>query len=188
MFTQVNVLEHSTTSHEVRNNQDKPVLEHVVEATVEVTFINADDPEDRCSFKAVGHGIDRSDKAPGKATTYAVKTVYLNAFHLKGQPDNEADDRRGASDHSKADRSAGSPSAGAARPRPVNDTAAASADYVVRFTAHKGKKISDPSIPDDYLEWMVRDAKYADAREAAAAELKRRESQKAPTTNNSNPS
>ena len=38
--------------------------------------------------------MDYSDKATGKAISYAAKAAYLSAFHLRGQPDSESDDIR----------------------------------------------------------------------------------------------
>ena len=64
----------------------------VTEVELELRFINSDDPEDTLSMRSLGHGIDPSDKAPGKAVTYALKTAYIGLFHLKGQADNEAED------------------------------------------------------------------------------------------------
>lgn len=35
----------------------------------------------------VGYGIDKNDKGPGKATSYALKTYLVGTFALKGMPD-----------------------------------------------------------------------------------------------------
>ncbi len=58
---------------------------------LDVTFCNADNPADKLTLRAVGMGVDPSDKAEGKAVSYALKTLYLAVFHLRGKPDNEAD-------------------------------------------------------------------------------------------------
>lgn len=62
------------------------------EADVEVTFINADNPDDRMSVQAFGYGIDGGDKGPGKAVSYAVKYALLKTFCLEtgDDPDNDA--------------------------------------------------------------------------------------------------
>ncbi len=56
-----------------------------------IELVNADNPSDRCQIKGWGQGLDNSDKATGKAQSYAAKAAYLSAFHLRGQPDNEED-------------------------------------------------------------------------------------------------
>lgn len=61
------------------------------ECFVTIEFINADDPKDKLSIVGWGQGLDYSDKATGKAQSYAMKAAYLSAFHLRGQPDNESD-------------------------------------------------------------------------------------------------
>lgn len=61
------------------------------ECVVSIELVNADDPSDRMSIVGWGQGLDYSDKATGKATSYAAKAAYLSAFHLRGQPDNEDD-------------------------------------------------------------------------------------------------
>lgn len=61
------------------------------ECTIKIELVNADDPEDKCHIVGWGQGLDNSDKATGKAISYAAKAAYLSAFHLRGQPDNEED-------------------------------------------------------------------------------------------------
>lgn len=64
------------------------------EASIAVTYVNVDDPQDRTeALLAWGEGLDVSDKAMGKATSYALKNHLLAMFMLRGQPDNEADQR-----------------------------------------------------------------------------------------------
>jgi len=60
-------------------------------AMVSIMFFNADDPADEMSVISYGQGFDTLDKAVGKAISYACKNLYLSMFHLKGQPDNEAE-------------------------------------------------------------------------------------------------
>lgn len=59
------------------------------ECSIEIMLINADNPEDRQPIVGWGQGLDYSDKATGKAISYAAKSAYLSAFHLRGQPDSE---------------------------------------------------------------------------------------------------
>ena len=61
------------------------------ECTITIELVNADKPDERTSIMGWGQGLDYSDKATGKAVSYASKSAYLSAFHLRGQPDNEHD-------------------------------------------------------------------------------------------------
>jgi hypothetical protein len=56
-----------------------------------ISFVNADKPEERVALHAWGDGIDTGDKAAGKAYAYALKNVLLATFFLRGQPDVEED-------------------------------------------------------------------------------------------------
>ena len=49
----------------------------------EVALINADDPQDRETYRVEAHAEDSGDKAPGKALSYAVKMILLKAFVLE---------------------------------------------------------------------------------------------------------
>lgn len=57
-----------------------------------VDIVNVDDPSDKITIQSFGDGIDYGDKSSGKAFSYALKTILLGVFQLRGQPDNEADD------------------------------------------------------------------------------------------------
>lgn len=59
------------------------------ECMIRIELINADDKNDKLSFFGWGQGLDYSDKATGKAMSYAAKSAYLSTFHLRGQPDSE---------------------------------------------------------------------------------------------------
>jgi len=59
------------------------------ECLIVIELVNADNPEERKCIQGWGQGLDFSDKATGKAISYAAKSAYLSAFHLRGQPDNE---------------------------------------------------------------------------------------------------
>lgn len=61
------------------------------ECAITIELINADNPDERRTIKGWGQGLDYSDKATGKAMSYATKSAYLASFHLRGQPDNEED-------------------------------------------------------------------------------------------------
>ena len=52
------------------------VVEHSQEgnrtsATVDVVFCNVDDPKDQHTVRSFGYGVDKQDKGPGKAISYA---------------------------------------------------------------------------------------------------------------------
>jgi hypothetical protein len=49
----------------------------------ETSFINVDKPDDRHCVRHAGHGKDQSDKATGKASTYAEKLNILKALFLE---------------------------------------------------------------------------------------------------------
>jgi hypothetical protein len=59
---------------------EKDVLYSGLYAT---SFINVNDPADRHVVQHEGHGKDRSDKAPGKASTYAEKLNIIKALCLE---------------------------------------------------------------------------------------------------------
>lgn len=61
------------------------------ECVIVVELVNADNPSDKTQIVGWGQGLDNSDKATSKAISYAAKAAYMSAFHLRGQPDNEAD-------------------------------------------------------------------------------------------------
>lgn len=61
------------------------------ELEVTTAFVNVDKPGDRIEIQTVGYGIDRSDKGPGKALSYAVKTAELKLFMLNSVDDIEKD-------------------------------------------------------------------------------------------------
>lgn len=61
---------------------------------VSLEFVNIEDPNDRLEVGPfAGVGFDNSDKATGKAYSYAMKTALLKTFMLEsGERDNEVDD------------------------------------------------------------------------------------------------
>lgn len=61
-----------------------------VEATIDVAFVNCDDPGDRFVVTVVSHGIDNGDKAPQKAITAGVKQALLKVLLLQtGEKDED---------------------------------------------------------------------------------------------------
>ena len=76
---------------EETDRQGKPRTTWYAECLIVIELVNADDPKDISTIVGWGQGLDYSDKATGKAISYAAKSAYLSAFHLRGQPDNEED-------------------------------------------------------------------------------------------------
>lgn len=60
------------------------------EASFEVVFLNADNPEEREMVIVEGHAMDNADKAPGKAISYAFKYALLKMFMLETGEDEES--------------------------------------------------------------------------------------------------
>lgn len=61
------------------------------DVTLETTFVNIDNPEDKISIISFGYGIDQQDKGPGKAVSYAYKYGLLKMFALGTGDDPEKD-------------------------------------------------------------------------------------------------
>ena len=70
IFTVVSVESHT---------QDGPRCE----VTIIVDFVNVDNPDDKITVRGFGHGVDPSDKGPGKAISYAVKYIFLKNFCIE---------------------------------------------------------------------------------------------------------
>lgn len=58
---------------------------------LEVSFINADKPEDLIKVEYWGYGVDAGDKGPGKAISYAFKYACLKMFCLETGDDPDHD-------------------------------------------------------------------------------------------------
>ena len=56
---------------------------HMYEAVYRVHFVNMGDPKDVITVTVPAHANDTGDKAPGKATSYAVKYAMLKTFGLE---------------------------------------------------------------------------------------------------------
>lgn len=65
-----------------------PIIRY--EATYDVAFVNADSPDDRVLIRQEAHALDQGDKAPGKATSYAVKYSMLKLFSLETGEEEES--------------------------------------------------------------------------------------------------
>lgn len=74
--------ERSTWS-EAYNGQNKAKFKTFTKVKMVVTFINSENPEEKIEVFTIGHADDPSDKAAGKAYSYAVKYAYLKLFGLQ---------------------------------------------------------------------------------------------------------
>ena len=62
-----------------------------VEVSIDLRFVNIDEPLDYVDIPTLGFGIDPQDKGPGKALSYAVKYGLLKALGLETGDDPEKD-------------------------------------------------------------------------------------------------
>lgn len=60
------------------------------EATYDFHFVNADSPTDNIIVRIQAHAMDNSDKAPGKALSYAKKYAILKLFEIETGEDEES--------------------------------------------------------------------------------------------------
>lgn len=96
IFIQTSVVEYSheigkTTKTDGKGNttESTSIFANVI---LEVSFINADNPDDRFVVRYPGTGIDTQDKGCGKAITSAYKTMLLKVFCIESSDDIEQDD------------------------------------------------------------------------------------------------
>ena len=59
------------------NATPNPIKMGLYTGSYDIYFVNMDKPEDKVCLSVQAHASDNSDKAPGKAMTYAVKTAIL---------------------------------------------------------------------------------------------------------------
>jgi len=62
----------------------------VYQGRYEMDLVNVDDPKDLVTHSTFAHGMDGGDKAPGKAQTYAVKTLLVKGFGVETGIDEES--------------------------------------------------------------------------------------------------
>jgi hypothetical protein len=124
-------------TREDRTNANNKAYE-VSTAVIDVTFVNVDDPKDVDGpHRVEGQGWDYSDKADGKAWSYALKPFLLATFNLRGAPDNEDDDIQGAGRDAGRATSFGGDAGSDGREYP-----SARAARAVRSLAEKGDTLS----------------------------------------------
>lgn len=64
--------------------------QRLYEATYDIEFVNIDEPTDKVVSKQSAHALDNSDKAPGKAQSYATKYAILKLFNIETGEDDES--------------------------------------------------------------------------------------------------
>ena len=92
IITKVSVEKVEVSSREKTNKYGDVALEYRADVWVEVTFINADKPEEREVCKSFAYAFDSGDKAVGKAESMAVKYVFLKNFVLESTDNEESRD------------------------------------------------------------------------------------------------
>jgi hypothetical protein len=92
IITKVSVEKVEISSREKVNKYGDASLEYRADVWVEVTFINADNPEEREVCKSFAYAFDSGDKAVGKAESMAVKYVFLKNFVLESTDNEESRD------------------------------------------------------------------------------------------------
>jgi hypothetical protein len=68
-------------------NSGKSRTEMNMRVEVVYRFVNVDAPEEHVDVTAYGDGIDSQDKAPGKASTYAIKYALISAYKIAAGTD-----------------------------------------------------------------------------------------------------
>jgi hypothetical protein len=77
------------------NATPNPIKMGLYSGTYNFTFINIDEPAQRFSSTVQAHANDNGDKAPGKALSYAAKSVLLKVFCLEtGENDESREEQR----------------------------------------------------------------------------------------------
>lgn len=92
IITKVSVERVDISSRDKTNKFGDVSLEYRADVWVEVTFINADNPEEREVCKSFAYAFDSGDKAVGKAESMAVKYVFLKNFVLESTDNEESRD------------------------------------------------------------------------------------------------
>lgn len=77
------------------NATPQPIKMGLYTGTYKFTFVNIDSPDQTFSSTVQAHANDNGDKAPGKALSYAAKSVYLKVFYLEtGENDESREEQR----------------------------------------------------------------------------------------------
>ena len=115
---------------------DYIVNEYMATVYIEVTFFNVEKPDEQIKSKGFAYAMDSSDKAPGKALSYAVKNVLLKNLMLESCDEEE---NRGFEQRNNYE------------PALINK-----GSYVLTAGKQKGVKVVDLSEGDlrSFLNWI----------------------------------
>jgi hypothetical protein len=96
IFVACSVDEYKTVTIETKridykSSKEVTALNLRTELTLNVKFVNIDDPKDFIEVKSIGFGLDPSDKGAGKAVSYAFKYALLKNFMLETGDDPDED-------------------------------------------------------------------------------------------------
>lgn len=86
--TVVRLVESSTVDTGTKTSKGTPIVRF--EGVYDIDFVNIDEPTQRETFRVPAHANDHGDKAPGKATSYAVKGAFLKGFNIETGEDEES--------------------------------------------------------------------------------------------------
>lgn len=64
--------------------------QRIYQGSYEMDLINIDKPEEKVTHSTFAHGMDGGDKGPGKAHTYALKTMLVKGFAIETGEDEES--------------------------------------------------------------------------------------------------
>ena len=93
VITKVSVEKVELTSRDKTNKYGDVSPEYRADVWVEITLINADNPEEREVCKSFAYAFDSGDKAVGKAESMAVKYMFLKNFVLESTDNEESRDQ-----------------------------------------------------------------------------------------------
>lgn len=167
-------LEHGIVIIPGANSAEWKQVENTTVGIYDITFINAEDPEDRMTVPSIGYGNDNSDKGPGKALSYAWRTLMEKVFYMTtGEADNEdADDKSGVGHPHGGGGGASTPGSSSRTP-PPSSSDEWDGSQIVAGGEFKGHTWAE--LPDEYLEWCATEASNTNILRAGKAEQVRRQ-------------
>ena len=68
----------------------KEIKQYLYQGAYDVSFINTDDANDKCTVRVHAHAQDTGDKAAGKAMSYATKYAMLKTFSIETGENDES--------------------------------------------------------------------------------------------------
>jgi hypothetical protein len=143
---------------------------------VQLVFINADDPAETLSTTVWAYGVDESDKGPGKAISYAMKTAIQKMLCLPAgtEADNESVDTSGSAQARPRARSRAKASSSSEEPAP--DTRRATVNPAVARFWNVARDQATPGHPgkvsDDTVRmWFKRNLGLESTKEASDEQL-----------------